>query len=175
MRPPSLQPQRQAWAHVVRTSVLFVCMGNICRSPTAEGVFRAMAARAGIIGRIQVDSAGTHDYYSGGPPDWRAMQAAQRRGYDLTALRARQVQVADFERFDRIYAMDWLNLGQLEALRPRGHSGHLSLFLDVAPNLGVREVPDPYDGGPEGFERVLDLIERASEALVADIRLKLPG
>jgi len=158
-----------------RVSVLFVCMGNICRSPTAEGVFRAMAARAGIIGHIQVDSAGTHDYYAGGPPDWRATQAAQKRGYDLAPLRARQVEVEDFQRFDRIYAMDWMNLGQLEALRPRGHSGHLSLFLDVAPNLGVREVPDPYDGGPEGFERVLDLIERASEALVADIRLKLPN
>ncbi len=157
-----------------KTGILFVCTGNICRSPTAEGVFRAMAARAGIIGHIHVDSAGTHDYYAGGPPDWRATQAAQKRGYDLSPLRARQVEVADFERFDRIYAMDWLNLGQLEALRPRDTLGQLSLFLDVMPELGVREVPDPYNGGPEEFERVLDLIERASEALVAKIRLTLP-
>ena len=157
-----------------KTSILFVCMGNICRSPTAEVVLRAMAARAGIIAHIQVDSAGTHDYYAGGPPDWRAMQAAQKRGYDLAPLRARQVEVVDFERFDRIYAMDWMNLGQLEALRPRDYRGQLALFLDVVPELGVREVPDPYDGGPEGFERMLDLIERASEALVADLRLKLP-
>ena len=160
---------------MVKTGILFVCMGNICRSPTAEAVLRAMAARAGIIGHIRVDSAGTHDYYAGGPPDWRATQAAQKRGYDLAPLRARQVEVADFERFDRIYAMDWMNLGQLEALRPRDYRGQLALFLDVVPDLGVREVPDPYDGGPEGFERVLDLIERASEALVADIRLTLPA
>jgi protein-tyrosine phosphatase len=160
---------------MAKTSILFVCMGNICRSPTAEGVFRAMAARAGIIGHIQVDSAGTHDFYIGGPPDWRAAHAALKRGYDLAPLRARQIEVADFARFDRIYAMDWMNLGLLEALRPRDYCGQLSLFLDVAPELGVREVPDPYDGRPEDFERVLDLIERASEALVADIRRTLPG
>ena len=160
---------------MVKTSILFVCMGNICRSPTAEAVLRAMAVRAGIVAHIRVDSAGTHDYHAGCPPDWRATQAAQKRGYDLAPLRARQVEVADFERFDRIYAMDWMNLGQLEALRPRDYRGKLALFLDVVPDLGVREVPDPYDGGPEGFERVLDLIERASEALVADIRLTLPG
>lgn len=160
---------------MAKTGILFVCMGNICRSPTAESVFRAMATRAGIIGHIHVDSAGTHDYFAGSPPDWRATEAAQKRGYDLAPLRARQVEVTDFARFDRIYAMDWMNLGMLEALRPRDHRGQLALFLDVAPKLGVREVPDPYDGGPEGFERVLDLIERASEALVADIRLTLPG
>jgi len=151
---------------MAKTGILFVCMGNICRSPTAEGVFRAHAARAGIIGRLHIDSAGTHDYYIGGPPDWRATQAAKRRGYDLTPLRGRQVEVADFARFDRIYTMDRMNLEVLTELRPTGHRGELGLFLDVAPELGVREVPDPYDGGQEGFERVLDLIESASAALV---------
>lgn len=149
-----------------KTSVLFVCMGNICRSPTAEGVFRAMAAQAGIIGRVRVDSAATHDYYTGGPPDWRATIAARKRGYDIAPLRARQVEAADFARFDRIYAMDRMNLELLEDLRPKGYRGDLALFLDVAPELGVREVPDPYSGGTEGFERVLDLIEHASTALV---------
>ncbi len=155
--------------NVAKTGILFVCMGNICRSPTAEGVFRMMAARAGIVGRIRIDSAGTHDFYTGGPPDWRATQAAAQRGYDLAPLRARQVEAADFARVDRIYAMDWMNLAWLEDLRPPDHRGELRLFLDLAPELGVREVPDPYDGGPEGFERVLDLIERASDALVADL------
>ena len=141
-------------------------MGNICRSPTAEGVFRAMAAQARIIGRVRVDSAATHDYYTGGPPDWRATIAARKRGYDIAPLRARQVEVADFARFDRIYAMDRMNLELLENLRPRNYGGDLALFLDVAPELDVREVPDPYSGGTEGFERVLDLIEHASTALV---------
>ena len=155
---------------MTKTSILFVCMGNICRSPTAEGVFRAHAARAAIISQLRIDSAGTHDYYVGGPPDWRATQAAQRRGYDLTPLRGRQVEEADFARFDRIYAMDRMNLQVLTDLRPPDHQGQLALFLDLAPDLGVREVPDPYDGGPEGFERVLDLIERASDALVNELR-----
>ena len=150
-------------------SVLFVCMANICRSPTAEGVFRARAARAGIVSQLRIDSAGTHDYYAGGPPDWRATQLALKRGYDIAPLRARQIGVADFLRFDRIYAMDHMNLRVLEGLRPQEYRGILGLFLDVAPVLGVREVPDPYDGGPEGFEHVLDLIERASDALVDDI------
>ena len=149
-----------------KTSVLFVCMGNICRSPTAEGVFRAMAAQARIIGRVRVDSAATHDYYTGGPPDWRATIAARKRGYDIAPLRARQVEAADFARFDRIYAMDCMNLELLEDLRPKDYRGDLALFLDVAPELGVREVPDPYSGGTEGFERVLDLIEHASTVLV---------
>jgi protein-tyrosine phosphatase len=155
---------------MTKTSILFVCMGNICRSPTAEGVFRAHAARAGIISQLRIDSAGTHDYYVGGPPDWRATQAAQLRGYDLTPLRGRQVEVADFAHFDRIYAMDRMNLDVLTDMRPSGHRGELALFLDLVPDLGVREVPDPYDGGPAGFERVLDLIERASDALVNDLR-----
>lgn len=149
-----------------KSGILFVCMANICRSPTAEGVFRTFAARAGIIGSVHVDSAGTHDFYVGGPPDWRAAQAARRRGYDIASLRARQFQVADFARFERIYAMDRMNLAALAGLRPSDYRGELALFLDLAPELDVREVPDPYSGGPEGFERVLDLVEHASNALI---------
>jgi protein-tyrosine phosphatase len=151
---------------MAKTSVLFVCMGNICRSPTAEGVFRTLAARAGLIARVRVDSAATHDFYTGGPPDWRATVAARKRGYDIAPLRARQVEVADFARFDRIYAMDRMNLDLLGKLRPADCRGQLALFLELVPELGVSEVPDPYFGGLEGFERVLDLVEHASAALV---------
>jgi protein-tyrosine phosphatase len=158
----------------VKSGILFVCMANICRSPTAEGVFRTFAERAGIIGNIHVDSAGTHDFYVGGPPDWRAAQAARKRGYDIASLRARQFQVADFARFERIYAMDRMNLAALADLRPSDHRGELALFLDLVPELGVREVPDPYSGGPEGFERVLDLVEHASEALIRKLANERP-
>ena len=149
-----------------KIGILFVFTANICRSPTAEGVFRAHAARAGILSRLDIDSAGTHDFYPGGPPDWLATQVALKRGYDIASLRARHFGVADFSRFDRIYAMDSMNLRVLEDLRPQEYRGDLGLFLDVAPVLGVREVPDPYAGGPEGFEHVLDLVEHASAALV---------
>jgi protein-tyrosine phosphatase len=151
-------------------SVLFVCMGNICRSPTAEGVFRRSVDLAGLGDAIRADSAGTGDWHVGSPPDRRAIQAARRRGYDLTTLRARQVTPSDFTRFDWIIAMDRYNLRALEDLRPPEFGGHLGLFLTFAPELGIDEVPDPYYGGPEGFERVLDLIERASDGLVAHLR-----
>ena len=154
---------------MTKPSILFVCLGNICRSPTAEGVFRARAARAGIAGRVDVDSAGTGDWHVGHPPDARAVAAAARRGYDLAGLRARQVATGDFHRFGWILAMDRANLRDLSALRPRAFTGHLGLFLDVAPELGVREVPDPYYGGADGFEQVLDLIETASDALIARV------
>ncbi len=155
-------------------SILFVCLGNICRSPTAEGVFRQVATRAGIATGLHIDSAGTGAGYLGSPPDARAMQEAGRRGYDLSGLRARRVAADDFQRFGWILAMDEANLQALESLQPRGFSGHLGLFLDCAPNLGTREVPDPYYGGPDGFEHVLDLIEVASEALLTRIRAGLP-
>jgi len=151
-------------------AVLFVCLGNICRSPTAEGVFRAALKQVGMADRIVADSAGLGDWHVGSPPDRRAILAAQRRGYDLTKLRARQVELADFARFGWILAMDRAILRELEELRPAEFAGHLGLFLDFAPELGVHEVPDPYYGGQEGFERVLDLVEAASARLIDEMR-----
>jgi protein-tyrosine phosphatase len=152
---------------MITTRVLFVCLGNICRSPTAEGVFRQRVARAGLADRIHIDSAGTGDWHVGHPPDHRAIAAARRRGYDLSTLRARQVNAADFERFGWILAMDRTNLRALHALRPPGFAGHLGLFLDFVPDDALDEVPDPYYAGPEAFDHVLDLAERGSEALLA--------
>ena len=150
-------------------SVLFVCMGNICRSPTAESIFRRHATLAGLQQKLLIDSAGIGDWHAGEPPDNRAITHARRRGYDLAPLRARQVTLDDFTRFHWIFAMDLHNLRDLEALRPPDFSGYLGLFLDLVPGIGRREVPDPYFGGPDGFETVLDLTERASEALLARI------
>jgi len=150
-----------------RTRVLFVCLGNICRSPTAEVVFRMAAQRAGLGGRVEVDSAGTGEWHVGNPPDFRAIAHAARRGYDLKPLRARQVSTADFDRFQWILAMDGANLADLDAMRPAGFDGHLGRFLDLAPRLALRDVPDPYDQGPQVFEQMLDLIEAGSTALAA--------
>ncbi|MCX8086926.1 MAG: low molecular weight phosphotyrosine protein phosphatase [Rhodocyclaceae bacterium] len=147
--------------------ILFVCMGNICRSPTAEGVARALAEKAGMAEHFEFDSAGTHGYHIGEPPDRRAREAAARRGYDLSPLRARQVEAADFLRFDLILAMDRDNLQLLHRACPAEHRGKLKLFLEFAPGLGVEEVPDPYYGGPEGFDAVLDLVEAAVEGLLS--------
>ena len=153
-----------------RHSVLFVCTGNICRSPLAEGVFRSFLAQAGLLDQIAVDSAGTHDYQFGQPPDPRAVAVARRRNYDLPTRRARTVSVRDFAYFDMILGMDRSNLDVLEALRPRDYGGYLGLLLDFAPGLSVREVPDPYHCEPERFEYVLDLIERGGEGLFDTIR-----
>jgi protein-tyrosine phosphatase len=155
-------------------SILFVCLGNICRSPTAEGVLRDMAARLGVADQLRIDSAGTGGWHVGSPPDRRAIQAARRRGYDLAALRARQVDPRDFERYGWILAMDESNLKMLQAMRPPDYRGHLGLFLELAPVLAVREVPDPYYGGLEGFEHVLDLTEAASRAMLARLFPELP-
>lgn len=146
--------------------VLFVCLGNICRSPTAHGVFLERLARRGLEDLIRVDSAGTGDWHIGCAPDPRTQEAAARRGYDLSALRARQVEPADFGRFHYILAMDSQNLRDLRRLRPAGFSGELDLFLRYARGVSEREVPDPYYGGPDGFDRVLDLVENAADGLL---------
>jgi low molecular weight protein-tyrosine phosphatase len=155
------------------TNVLFVCLGNICRSPTAEGVFRAACAQLGLADHVFADSAGIGEWHIGSPPDRRAIQAARKRGYDLTGLRGRQVTAADFDRFGWILAMDLSILRALEAMRPEAYDGHLGLLLDLVPAAGVREVPDPYYGGLDAFERVLDLVEQASEELVIRVRRQI--
>jgi protein-tyrosine phosphatase len=148
------------------TRVLFVCMGNICRSPTAEAVVRDFAQRmAGIA--LEVDSAGTHGYHAGDAPDERSIVAARRRGFDLGKLRARVVEAEDFERFDLVLAMDDAVLERLRELAPRRHAERVRLFLDFAPGLGRRDVPDPYYGGAAGFEEVLDLVEEGARGLLA--------
>jgi protein-tyrosine phosphatase len=145
-------------------------MGNICRSPTAEGVFRRVLADEAPDLPLEIDSAGTHDYHVGEPPDPRAIAAARTRGVDLSSLRARQLTSRDFERFDLIVAMDRRNVRDALAIAPPSHRDRLRLFLEFAPDGAGSEVPDPYYGGPEGFEQVLDLVEAASRGLVAAIR-----
>ncbi len=152
--------------------VLFVCLGNICRSPTAEVVFRAAASREAPDIALEIDSAGTAAYHVGEAPDRRTRQAAARRGYDLSQLRARVVEPRDFEYFDLILAMDRENLSALERRAPQHVRERLRLFLEFAPEAGVSEVPDPYYGGPNGFEDVLDLIEAASRGLIEHLRCR---
>ena len=150
--------------------VLFVCMGNICRSPTAEAVFRARVEEAGLAQSILIYSAGTHDYHVGAPPDKRTQRAAKLRGYDLTTLRGRQVEVSDFACFNYVLAMDNANLSILQRLRPREAESHLGLFLEYAKRHDALEVPDPYYGKEDGFERVLDMVEDAADGLLEHIR-----
>jgi protein-tyrosine phosphatase len=149
----------------VRKSIPFVCMGNICRSPTAEGVFRYHAEQAGMIKWLDIDSAGTHAYHTGEPPDRRAKAAAEPRGMSLDGIYARRVTSEDFERFDFIVAMDEDNLSRLRDESPDEHRDKLRLFLEFSGG-DEREVPDPYYGGAAGFERVLDLVEEASRGLL---------
>lgn len=153
-----------------RVSVLFVCMGNICRSPTAEGVFRKVVADAGMTERVHIESAGTHAYHSGATPDHRAQSAAQRRGIALHEIRARRVSDDDFELFDYILVMDRDNLQELLVRVPEAYRNKVHLFLEFAGGTEVSEVPDPYYGGASGFELVLDLIEQASQRLLEHIR-----
>lgn len=154
--------------------VLFVCSGNICRSPSAEGVFRALIAKQGLSGRIETDSAGTGDWHAGEPPDERSQEAALRRGIDLSGIRARQVVGEDFARFDVILAMDNGHLRHLMRMAPPTAKGRVRLFLDYAPGATGRDVPDPYFGGGAGFDRVLDLIEAGCAGLLAELRARLP-
>ena len=150
--------------------VLFVCMGNICRSPTAEAVFRELLRREAPELGIEVDSAGIQDFHRGEPPDRRAIQAARRRGFDLRALRARQLQRADFEDFDLILVMDRENHRDALSLAPARCHQRIRLLLDYAPHQALREVPDPYYGDAAGFEQVLDLVESASRGLLGSLR-----
>lgn len=150
--------------------VLFVCLGNICRSPTAHGVFQHAVEQAGLAHVIHVDSAGTSDWHIGLPPDKRSTAEARKRGYDLSPLRARQAIARDFNDYDYILAMDESNLADLEQLQPADFTGHLGLFLEFSQQKNYREMPDPYHGGASGFTLVLDLVEDASAGLLEHIR-----
>ena len=153
--------------------ILFVCTGNICRSPTAEGVLRKLLAERAPELDVQVDSAGTHGYHTGDPPDARACRAAERRGVDLKGLRARRVTVGDFEHFELVLAMDEQNRAFLLEACPAEYRVRVRLFLEFAPHLERHEVPDPYYGGSTGFEHVLDLVEEAAAGLIEHLR-RLP-
>ncbi|WP_018984839.1 low molecular weight protein-tyrosine-phosphatase [Salinimonas chungwhensis] len=151
-------------------SVLFVCLGNICRSPTAEAVFRQKAKEAGIS--VGIDSAGTHGYHIGNPPDKRSQAAGKAKGYDFTGISCRKVAASDFEKFDYVLAMDKSNFENLKKVSEPAYHEKIKLFLDFADST-YDEVPDPYYGGKKGFELVLELIEQASEGLIEDIKSKL--
>lgn len=151
-------------------AILFVCMGNICRSPTAEGVFRGKAQEAGLLDQLLIDSSGTHAYHVGEPPDLRSQEFARKRGYDLSPQRARQVNANDFEKFDLIIAMDKDNLRNLQKLCPSQYQHKLKLMMSYATHSPSDVVPDPYYGGGRGFDTVLDYIEDASDGLLVAIR-----
>ena len=153
--------------------VLFVCLGNICRSPTADGIFRSKVREAGLEDKLNIDSAGTGDWHIGRPPDPRAQEFALEAGYDLSALRARRVSSTDFYDFDYILAMDQQNLQDLQSMQPEDFSGHLGLFLDMDKNSPVREVPDPYSMNATAFREVIQLVESGCDALIKDIQTRL--
>lgn len=153
-----------------KVKVLFVCLGNICRSPMAEGVFRHAVSAAGLDHRIEIDSAGTHAYHVGEPPDTRAQATAFAAGIDISGLRGRQATVEDLRGFDYILAMDSENLGNLRRICPEDATHKVRLFMDFAPHHPEREVPDPYFGGAAGFNRVLDMVKEAAHGLLEDIR-----
>lgn len=149
--------------------ILFVCMGNICRSPSAEGVFRSLVAARAPQLSVELDSAGTHDYHVGEPPDERSIAAARRRGIDLSTLRARTVKAGDFDYYDLILAMDEQNLRELRRRAPAPRHDRIRLMMEFVPAATTRAVPDPYYGGPQGFEQVLDLLEEAAEGLLSEM------
>ena len=153
----------------MKTRVLFVCLGNICRSPAAEGVFRHLVAEAGLTNRFTIDSAGTGAWHEGEKADRRMRQAAERRGIALTSI-ARQVTVNDFERFDHVFAMDTSNLRTLRSLAPPEHRDKIRLFRDADPEAPGEDVPDPYYGGADGFEDVLDIVTRTGRVLLDELR-----
>ena len=153
----------------MKTQVLFVCLGNICRSPTAHGVFERCVQEAGLTEKILVDSAATAAFHVGNPPDPRTLRAAAARGYDLAAQRSRQVSKEDFHKFNFILPMDRINLLNLRAIQPKDFSGHLGLFMDYSRQRQYTQVPDPYNDGAESFELVLDLVEDAAQGLLQHI------
>ncbi|MCE5180489.1 MAG: low molecular weight phosphotyrosine protein phosphatase [Betaproteobacteria bacterium] len=156
---------------MTKIKILFVCMGNICRSPTAEGVFRQQIADAGMSDRVEIDSAGTHDYHVGSPPDNRTRLAALQRGYDLSNLRGRQVELKDFQEFDYILVMDGANLAELDRICPAQHRHKVNLFMEFSCGE-KREVPDPYYGGSKGFENVLNMLEDGASGLLTRISVE---
>jgi protein-tyrosine phosphatase len=149
--------------------LLFVCLGNICRSPMAEGVFRQVAEEAGVAHLFEIDSAGMGDWHTGDAPDARAQKAARRRGIDISGQTARKVELEDFDDFDLLIAMDASNVADLYDLAPHEARHKIRRFLEYAPHLGTMDVPDPYYGAAAGFDHALDLIEAASRALLADL------
>ncbi len=161
-----MQPSENTAATI---RVMFVCLGNICRSPTAHGVFQGLVIQRGLQDKIEVASSGTGDWHIGHAPDKRASLEAKRRGYDLSTLRAQQIVEDDFHNFDYLLAMDKTNLADLQAMRPPGARAKLALFLDYSPADAEQEVPDPYYGGDAGFAHVFNLVERASEGLLQEI------
>ena len=158
----------------VSVAVLFVCLGNICRSPTAEGIFRAQVQAAGLSNRILVDSAGCYAYHEGESPDIRACAAALERGFDLSGQVGRQIKTSDFEYFDYVLAMDCENLTYLQKMQPSDSDSRVGLFLDYADGREGQSVPDPYFGHSDGFAWVIDLIESAGKGLLKQIGLNLP-
>ena len=158
-----------------QVSVLFVCLGNICRSPTSEGVFRNLVESQALDFEIHVDSAGTAGYHIGQPPDSRAIAAAAKRGVSISHLRARRLNRRDYEKFDYIIGMDLFNYQDLVSMAPRDYKGKVCLFMDFASDRDLQEIPDPYYGGHDGFERVLDMIEAACLGLIEDIRKHRPN
>lgn len=156
-----------------KAAVLFVCLGNICRSPTAHGVFETMVKEAGLAQQVTIDSCGTGSWHIGQPPDERTQKAALARGYDLSHLRARRLEEDDFKHFDYIIAMDTRNLADAMKMAPDNYAGNIQLFMDYAPEESAMEVPDPYYGNEDGFEHVLHLIETASTGLLNRIKKDL--
>ena len=175
MSKPSSLPDLSHLAAAPTVRVLMVCMGNICRSPTAHGVLESLVADAGLADRITVDSAGTHDYHVGRPPDERAQQHAARRGVDLSAQRARQLTARDFDAFDLVLVMDDANEHAARALCPPGQRHKLRRLTDFCTRHRASDVPDPYDGGEAGFEAVLDLVEDACAGLLRTLIATRPG
>jgi protein-tyrosine phosphatase len=156
-------------AAMAKHHILFVCLGNICRSPMAEGVFRRVATDAGVAHLFEIDSAGMGDWHKGDAPDSRAQTAAKSRGVDISAQSARKVELEDFDTYDLVLAMDGSNIADLHDIAPHAARSKIRRFLDYAPHLGTDDVPDPYFGGPDGFDHALDLIEAAAEGLLADL------